>query len=307
MECQVCKKYFDKLGGLHLHVNKAHSLSQQDYYYYYYPRYDLGDNELIFYKNYNQYFETNFNSRDSFLDWLQNNWRSESVKKYFIDELTARVKKKNYNFLPGQVVLKSLFLPSIQWLTKIYGDIGSVIKELSNNGIGIRHDYDFNKIDFNYSDLTIYTDTREQKALSLDCNTKTMCLNIGDYTASGENFSNTFIERKSLPDLIGTLSSGIDRFEREIIKAESLGAYIVVVIEDKYSNAINYKNSVFGQKITGQNIFFEIRRLSEKYNNIQFVFSGSRNKSADIIKKILLMKDQAKSLDLEYLKDIGEI
>ena len=307
MECQVCKKDFEKLGGLHLHISKAHLLSQQDYYYYYYPRYDLGDNELIVYKNHNQYFETNFNTRDSFLDWLQNNWKSHDVKKYFIETLKTRIQKKSYNFLPGQVVLKSLFLPSIQWLSRIYGDLETLLKELSNNGIGIRHTYNFEKIEFNYTNLTIYTDTKEQRALSLGCDTKSMCLNIGDYTASGDNFSNTFIERKSLSDLIGTLSSGIDRFERELEKASNLGAYIVVVIEDTYSNAINYKSSIFGQKVNGQNIFFEIRRLSEKYNNVQFVFSGSRNKSSEIIKKIFLMKEKAQHLDLEYLKDIGEI
>lgn len=307
MDCQVCKKEFEKLGGLHLHINKSHGLSQEDYYYYYYPRYDLGTNDLIDYKNYNQYFEASFNNRESFLTWLTDNWRNDNVKDYFIKTIQKRVDKKGYRFLPGQVVLKSLLLPSLQWLDRIYSGIDNLSNILNQSGIALRHTYKFDRIDFNYSDLVIYIDTREQKALSLDCKTSVMCLNIADYTASGEHFSNTFIERKSLADLVGTLSSGIDRFEREISKAKLLDAYIVVIVEDTYSNAIDYSRGRFGQKITGSNIFFEIRRLSEKYDNIQFLFSGSRNRSSELIKKILLLKEQAKILDLEYLKDIGEI
>lgn len=308
MKCDICQKEFDKIGGLHLHLSKSHNLSQQDYYHYYYPRYDLYSGDLITYKNYTQYFETSFNTRDDFLSWIYDNYNSTNVKDYFIKEISKRADKKRYKFLPGQVVLKSLMLPSVNWLLKIYKDFGSLKNELDKVGISLRHSYKDVKIDsFDYSNLTIYTDTREQNPIHLDCETKKMCLNIGDYTASGDNFSNLFIERKSLADLCGTLSSGIERFEREISKAEALDAYIVVMVDDKYSNAIDYSSKKFNQKITGAHLFFEIRRLSEKYSNLQFIFSGSRNKSSELIKKILLMKDLAKEVDLEYLKDIGEL
>ena len=53
-------------------------------------------------------------------------------------------------------------------------------------------------------------------------------LDIGDYTALGEYYDYTFVDRKSGNDLQGTVGKhNIERFEREIERAQEMGAYLV--------------------------------------------------------------------------------
>ena len=64
VKCQACGKEFEKDRGLHLHI-KAHKLSIGDYYHKYYPRRDRYTNELIKFKNKDQYFSSDFQMRES--------------------------------------------------------------------------------------------------------------------------------------------------------------------------------------------------------------------------------------------------
>ena len=79
----------------------------------------------------------------------------------------------------------------------------------------------------NQSSAKIYVDTREQKPLDFEnLNKQIKNLKFGDYAFSDRD-SNTYIERKSVSDFIGTLSGGFDRFTREIERAgeaEAVGA-----------------------------------------------------------------------------------
>ena len=62
---------------------------------------------------------------------------------------------------------------------------------------------------------TIVVDTREQTPLSFSFPSIIGTLPTADYSVSGleEDFA---VERKSLPDLFGSLTSGRDRFRREL-------------------------------------------------------------------------------------------
>jgi ERCC4-type nuclease len=62
---------------------------------------------------------------------------------------------------------------------------------------------------------TIVVDTREQTPLSFSFPTITGTLPTADYSVAGleEDFA---VERKSLPDLFGSLTSGRERFRREL-------------------------------------------------------------------------------------------
>ena len=75
------------------------------------------------------------------------------------------------------------------------------------------------------------------------------------------------VERKSIFDLAGTLTKGIDRFCREIERAGELGSYLVVVVDSSFTDAFEYspKNS-FSQKI---NLFY---RQEPKSIKIDYIF-----------------------------------
>ena len=62
---------------------------------------------------------------------------------------------------------------------------------------------------------TILVDTREQDPLAFSFPSEIGTLSTGDYSVKGleEDFS---VERKSLSDLYGSLTSGRDRFRREL-------------------------------------------------------------------------------------------
>ncbi len=307
MKCEICKEEYESLKGLHSHITRKHSRSQEDYYNEFYPRLDKFSNIPIVYKNYNQYFSSDFNDRESFSNWVLDNCRNPETLDYCIDKIIQRCSDKGDNSLPGNVSLKSLMLPSIIWLDKLCNGLSNLKARLGEKNISLRYNYDKKLIFDNDSLLKIYIDTREQLPLNFNTVTERMGLNIGDYTAADPFFANVFIERKSLSDLFSTLSQGVERFEREIKKAVDLNAYLVVVVDSLYSEAINYKpNGRFQQKVDGSNIFYQIRRLSDIYkDNLQFVFSGSRNRSSNLITRIFRLKGLVREIDLEYCKDIG--
>lgn len=97
--------------------------------------------------------------------------------------------------------------------------------------------------------MIILVDTREQTPLfkpgrlyaswiagSFKVTRKT--LNVGDYTTE-ILFGKFTIERKSLQDLYGTLIHNHARFRRAILRAESAGTKMVVVVEGTHSDFIN--------------------------------------------------------------------
>ena len=88
--------------------------------------------------------------------------------------------------------------------------------------------------------LTIIVDSREQKPYLFDgYKTVTHCLPVGDYSLS--NLENEIsIERKSLNDMIGSLSSGRERFEKEIQRGSQL-LYFSLIIESSLNDLLSGK------------------------------------------------------------------
>lgn len=303
MICKLCQKEYSNNTGLHGHIKRVHSLNQVDYYHYFYPNYDLYSKDLIIYKNYDQYFTSKFNNRDNFINWALNNSNVDEVKKYCIDFLRERKERKNIEYLPSQVEAKSLFFPSYFGLSKFFNGIDNFLQSV--DFLKSRFDYS-TQIKIKNGTVQTIVDTREQRPLAFTPASKVMKLSVGDYTAEGEFYSDVFVERKSLEDLCGTLSMNQERFENEIQKAEMLGLYLVVVIDCPYQDAVNYSpQNSFSKKTSGARIFHIIRDLMSKYMNIQFVFSGSRSNSQELIEKIFRLGSQVRLLDLEFLKDGG--
>ncbi len=106
--------------------------------------------------------------------------------------------------------------------------------------------------------IKIKIDSREQKAYHFE-NSEVGTLKIGDYSICGlENHIS--IERKELNDLIGCLTTGRERFKKELFKGKALD-YFALVIEASLSDLANgHYRSQMGAKSAIQSLLaFSIR------------------------------------------------
>ena len=83
------------------------------------------------------------------------------------------------------------------------------------------------------SDFKAVIDTREQRPLTLDMPCEVGTLDTGDYSILGLT-DLIAVERKSLEDLIACMTSGRDRFERELRRLKAYPVRCVVVEANWY-------------------------------------------------------------------------
>jgi len=96
--------------------------------------------------------------------------------------------------------------------------------------------------------VKIVQDSREQSPFHFDgeqydnVEVQEGSLTTGDYSLAGLE-SRVAVERKSLPDFMTSISTGRDRFERELTRARGLDAFMVVV-EAPFSEIVagNYRS-----------------------------------------------------------------
>jgi ERCC4-type nuclease len=191
-------------------------------------------------------------------------------------------------------------LPSIKTYQFFFEDLNEFI---DSTKLKRRYNYNKNELNFNFihkKNITI--DTREQKPIKLvNYDIINEKLDFGDYSCDGI----LAVERKSLSDLVSTLSSGFDRFNREVERAKLAGGYIVVVTECDINKFLSFSYSRTGKfaKASADFIFHRFREICKNFpENIQFCFSGGRKESSDLIPKILSMDiDVVKNVDFQYL------
>lgn len=297
--CAICSEQFDSDKSLHLHIKK-HGIYQAEYYCKYYPRKSLLYNQLLPFKNKKDYFETDFVDYEEFILWLTKQ-DLEKAKEICIDLLKKRVADKNYKFAPFHNELKTLNLPPVDVFRRHFGTYGAACAK-----IDLKPLYDVPLVssfnDFVFTDRQILVDTREQDPLPFK-NTKVEKLIVGDYLFGGSDYTYTFVDRKSENDFIGTLSSGLIRFEKEIQKAIDLDGYLFVVIESNLKN-IQKNSRKFGKASTFEYVMHNMRHLSHKYpRRIQFIFTGSRDNSIKIIPKLLCFGKKLWQTDIQYYLD----
>tara|TARA_B100001123_G_C15342500_1_gene1035582 strand:- start:2388 stop:3332 length:945 start_codon:yes stop_codon:yes gene_type:complete len=305
VKCAVCGKEFESDRKLHAHL-KAHKLRMVEYYQKYFPRYDKHDNKIIKFKNKKQYFSTDFNSRENLRNWLKSS-DEETVKNYCEDLLTKRKEEKSLVYSPTQVELRTLLFPPIQFYHKRFGNYYKLCES-----IGYQNRFEnVTKIpepeEYDKNEYKIFIDTREQTPLKFDRDFRVRKLKFGDYTFSDRSVScNSYIERKSLNDFIGTISGGFDRFQREIERAESEDAYLIIVVEKKLSSALNF-NSLreLSSKIkaTPEFIFHRVRQLIQNNNHIQFLFVDGQDEASRVTEKILTVGCIVRGVDLQLCYD----
>lgn len=119
----------------------------------------------------------------------------------------------------------------------------------------------------------IIIDTREQLPLFENCKRQTLI--VGDYTTK-LLLNKMHIERKSLQDLYGTLTSGNQRFKRELFRAAYHRIAIVVYVEGSFSDFINKRFPKGAERKFSKEGLEKLVRAFEKTYFLQFVWHRNR-------------------------------
>jgi len=299
MICKICDESFNSDRSFHAHLKK-HGMYQAEYYCKYYPRYSLYYKNQIPFINKKDYFLKEFIDLNEFLLW-ENSASAELAKAKCLELLRKRVEEKKYEYAPFHNELKTTGLPPIDIYKKHYKSYTKACRAINKEPI-------FNKpmpVDFykkNIPEFEILVDTREQDPLPFR-NSKKEKLYIGDYINKSGEYTYTYIDRKSETDFLGTLASGVSRFEKEIQKAVQLNSYLFVVVETTIDK-IKSNHKKFRRKTSLEYVLHNMRALTHKYpRSIQFIFTGTREKSLDIIPRLLYFGDRLWSVDIQYYLD----
>lgn len=296
--CKICGEKFST--GKHFFLK--HGIKQEEYYQRYFPRKDLHDGSPIVFKDKDSYLRTFFNSKTNMALWMRQAKKEEAIE-LIKTIFNFRIAAKKLSKVPSQVELRSLeTVPTITIINKTVGGYYDIMKSLPlKSGFSA---VTLPKVAT--KDIKVAIDTREQRPLELT-NTKSIKLDYGDYTAIGEDFSNVFIDRKSLNDFVSTFTLHLKRFEKELIRAKEFGAYIVVLVEESFLAAKNFEQSYISKftKVSSDHLFKNVRDLMQKYDNVQFLFADNRLVARNLVKKILLLKKEVKNIDLQYFYDMG--
>ncbi len=298
-KCLICNEEIKERS----HFWKTHKIKEADYYQKYFPRYDLLTKELITFKSAESYQLTDFKDKRNLRKYIENISKEESLK-YLSNCLSRRKTIKNLQFAPGEFEIKSLMLPSIKYIEEKYGkETYSWLCKIT--WLLLRYNYTLNPEYLNNANEYI-CDTREQNILKLP-NMQIQKLDFGDYTVWG---SNVFIERKSLNDLVGTLSAGYERFNKEIERCVSESKQLIVLIEEKYQNILsfNYLPHMKYSKCSPDFILHRIRELLNKYPlNLQFLAVDGRKEAVRVLIKIFNLEYDVSRLDLQFLYNKGNL
>lgn len=272
------------------------------YYTRFFPRYDLYSQEPIRFKTCEQYFETDFLSRENLANWFKS--QPLEKQKEFVTKNLLKFKGKRGDLAPNQVELRSLICPSVITCEKVWEKPFHVFCQdlfmTKRYEYGIKLD----KFDKNIL-MKLFIDTREQQPLEFE-NVITIKskLDIGDYCGAEEFFSRVFIDRKSGSDFISTFSD-IERFEKELQRAKDLDNYIVVLVEEPFEKMLHFDKFFEHGKVAL--VWHNVRSLSRKFDNLQFLFVKDRKVAAQMVKNVVFLGQKVKTLDLQYCYDLGNL
>lgn len=313
IQCLECKKKCANEAALHRHLKRQHKLSQKTYYTTHYPRFDKLDGTPITFKNREFYMTSDFNSRANLRQWLSQASEQEA-QEYIRHFLLMRKEQKHMLFAPCQVELRSLMVPGMFYLNKLFGGGSGYYNECCRLGLRVKYDLmHFSKdVLLHFSPAhKVIIDTREQKPLEfVEIATEHKGLTFGDYQLNDNGFSqNCCIERKAMGDFYNTLSHGYDRFCKEIERAQSAGFYLIVVVEGPMEEVYNYSHHLraLNVVISPEFVLHNMRQICQKYAHVQFLFVTDRHKASSIILTLFRSNGQYRQVDLQYVYDIQEL
>jgi hypothetical protein len=304
--CKIDGKEFADEKSLHLSL-RGYGLNKEKYYHTYYPKKDLFSGETINFKNKEQYFNSDFNDKNNMKKWLKQQ-PIEEAQEYCRSLLIKRKEEKGIVYSPTQVELRTIMSPSIIFYNKIFKNYYDLCSSVGLTNKFIHPDNITNQFKFKLTrEDSIHVDTREQDWLKFDVPFEITTLPFGDYSCTNNN-CNCYVERKSLSDFISTLSIGnLGRFTNEIIRARKSNAYLIVIIEEKLTNALSFQYLPhISKKIkaTPEYIFHNVRQLIQEYDNLQFLFVDGKSEMKRVMESIFSSKCFYKKIDLQLAYDL---
>ena len=300
--CKACGQEFKSDNALHKHV-KVHNLTVAEYYTTYYPRKNKLTGDPLPYKNKSDYFNIDFSTREQMIEWCNTHNNKEDIKEYILKQLRIRVEKNKSKYCPNHIEIEINKLPTIDIYKRNFGGYGQACQRLGiepiyNKGIKQNLFLQNDKV----KETVIHIDTREQKPLFF-INSKNNKLDFGDYTIGGENYTYTYVDRKSEGDFKGTMTVGFDRFKKELERARQFNAYLYIVTESSIDKII--KNNKYGSYSSNLSyVWHNMRILTHEFKgHCQFVFSGNRPNSQLLIPNLLYYGKNLWDVDIQYLLD----
>jgi len=316
--CLVDNTVHESVEAMHKHLQFKLRLKQADYYQRYHPRVDRLTGQPLPFKSVEQYLASEFLSKDTLRRWIAAN--PEEGKQWAIDWLRRRKIDKALRFPPTQVELRSLLCPSIHYYQHM-GDYGAICREL---GYETRFDGDVTKLAAALwpSGAKVLVDTREQAPLKLNVPIEAATLSYGDYALDAAHSQDIHIERKSISDFAGTLSdrqiarqrevdSNLERFTRELERAQEAGIYLIMLVEDTIDHALELgtESSHLPKRgsMTGAHLFHNLRDLLHRFDNFQALFVDGRKQAAAAVVKLLALGTLVKRIDLQWAHEAGKL
>lgn len=298
-KCSICQSEFEKEKEFHSHISKTEKLTLAEYYHKYHPRKDLLTKQLIRFKSRKSYLNSFFENRLNFLKWFVKNIESPKTSSHCYDFLKKRIEDKGIKRAPSQSYLATLNIPNINGFERI-SSLDEYLSFCKSQGLKQVFNYKKRKVLPSKEVNKIIIDTREKTPLHFEnVDIEVRKLDYGDYATKDNSLS---VERKSLNDFIGTMSSGFQRFQKEIERSK----YLVVLVEHPLSDTISWSPPRYSkfQRATGAFACNRMRQLVEKYDNIQFLFVKDMKEAALACKKILSISEpRVEKIDLQWAYD----
>jgi hypothetical protein len=277
---------------------RSHKITLAEYYTKYYPRNNLLTGEPLPFKNKEQYFDRDFANRKQLLDWCAKTPDAQ-VKEYILELLDRRIKRKELKFGPSHLELKTSDMPTVDLYQKHFGSYSAAC-----DLVGVEPLFR-SRLPDEWSnpvpdDVKIFIDTREQQPLKFD-NSESLKLDFGDYAVGSKHYDYTYVDRKSETDFKSTLSkNSLNRFRAELQRTKDFDSYLFVVTETDMST-MEKRNKWSPHTSNMKYIYHNMRVLAHDFaGHCQFIFTGSREQSQQLIPKILTLGKKLWNVDLQY-------
>tara|TARA_R110000772_G_scaffold4303_2_gene15118 strand:- start:13356 stop:14276 length:921 start_codon:yes stop_codon:yes gene_type:complete len=294
--CLECGEEFGESKKLHMHL-RSHKIIMGNYYVKHYPRKSLFDGELIPFKTLEQYMGSYFFDDAERDKWLESA-STERVQAFLLKTFKDAFNKNNNEALTYNDIASSR-LPSVESCIKTFSSYGSMCKQLGVKvTLAKRIPSDFWTADL--SKMTIMIDTREQTPFVYR-NSISSKIDIGDYTAMGDDYDYTYVDRKAKGDFISTLSkANFERFKKEMQRVRDLESQIYVVVEAPIKE-IKERKSFNRKQASVEHIFHNMREIQREFSDVcQFVFADNVEHAREITARILKCGKNIWGVDLQY-------
>lgn len=233
---------------------------------------------------------------------LIRNGNREEISKWLLAVLSKRVEEKKLSYCPSQIEMMTMpeAWPMVGDYRHVFGSYAAACSKIGLEPL-LKDEVSFLKTD--EKERLILQDSREKDPLKFK-NSKVQKLLFGDYTFANEDYTYTYVDRKSENDFKATVTIEFERFCKEVEKAASFDSYIYVVVESTVE--LTFLNNG-GHNYKMPWVWSRMRKIQHMFpRKVQFVFSGSRKHSEKLIPRLLVRGKELWDKDVQFIMDSGK-